>query len=347
MDDRTDIRSMSLDELTADFAEKGVPAFRARQTFGWLHRKRATGFGDMTDLPAALRERLEKEYVIHNVKIERKLCSRLDDTVKYLFRLDDGEAVEAVLMHYKHGTSLCVSTQAGCRMGCSFCASTIAGFGRDLLPSEMLDEVYAAQQDSGERIDGMVLMGIGEPLDNFDNVVKFLRLISCPDGQNMGMRHISLSTCGLVDRIYDLMELDLQLTLSISLHAADDERRRKLMPVARRWSIAELLEACRAYYSRTGRRISFEYALISGENDGEEDALKLAGLLKGSGSHVNLIQVNKVEETGYRRGTRENTERFRAALERQGINATIRRELGADINAACGQLRRENIVTDK
>lgn len=339
---RIDIKSMTLDELTAEFKAGGFPAFRAKQVFAWLHKKRALSFEDMTDLPASMRSGLEDRYVIHGVRIERKLVSQIDGTVKYLYRLDDGETVEAVLMHYKHGTSLCVSTQAGCRMGCSFCASTIAGFERNLLPSEMLDEVYAAQQDSGERVDGMVLMGIGEPLDNFDNVIKFLRLISCEQGQNMGMRHISLSTCGLVDKIYELMELDMQLTLSISLHASNDERRRKLMPVAKRWSIDELLRACREYYRRTGRRISFEYALISGENDSEADALELAALLRGSGSHVNLIQVNRVEETGYRRGTRENTERFRALLERQGINATIRRELGSDINAACGQLRRES-----
>ncbi len=340
---RADIRSMTLDELTAEFKANGFPAFRARQVFAWLHKRRAASFEDMTDLPASMRGELEDKYVIYGVRIERKLVSRLDGTVKYLYRLSDGETVEAVLMHYKHGTSLCVSTQAGCRMGCSFCASTIAGFARNLLPSEMLDEVYAAQQDSGERVDGMVLMGIGEPLDNFDNVIRFLRLISCEQGQNMGMRHISLSTCGLVDKIYELMRLDLQLTLSISLHASNDERRRKLMPVARRWSIDELLRACREYYRHTGRRISFEYALISGENDGEADALELAELLRGSGCHVNLIQVNRVEETGYRRGTRENTERFRAVLEGQGVNATIRRELGSDINAACGQLRRESL----
>ncbi|MBQ2756547.1 MAG: 23S rRNA (adenine(2503)-C(2))-methyltransferase RlmN [Oscillospiraceae bacterium] len=343
---KKDIKSMSPDELAEEFKAKKLPAFRAKQVFAWLHQKRATSFAEMTDLPAAMREQLDGEYVIHSVKIERKLVSKIDGTVKYLYRLDDGETVEAVLMHYKHGTSLCVSTQAGCKMGCTFCASTIAGFERNLLPSEMLDEVYAAQQDSGERVDGMVLMGIGEPLDNFDNVIKFLRLVSCKEGQNMGMRHISLSTCGLVDKIYDLMEMDLQLTLSISLHASNDERRKKLMPVARRWSIAELLKACREYYKRTGRRISFEYALIGGENDSEADAEELAALLGGSGCHVNLIQVNKVEESGYKRGTRENTERFRALLEKRGINATIRRELGSDINAACGQLRREQKQKD-
>ena len=339
---KTDIKSMSIEELAEAFKENGFPAFRAKQVFDWLHVKRAVSFAEMTNIPVAMREQLDEEYVIHSVKIERKLVSKIDGTIKYLYRLDDGETVEAVLMHYKHGTSLCVSTQAGCKMGCTFCASTIAGFERNLLPSEMLDEVYAAQQDSGERIDGMVLMGIGEPLDNFDNVIRFLRLISCKEGQNMGMRHISLSTCGLVDRIYDLMELDMQLTLSISLHASNDERRKKLMPVAKRWSIDELLKACREYYKKTGRRISFEYALIGGENDSEADAAELAALLNGSGCHVNLIQVNKVEESGYRRGTRENTERFRSLLEKRGINATIRRELGSDINAACGQLRRES-----
>lgn len=297
----------------------------------------------MTDLPKALRERLSERYCLAKVSIERKLVSARDGTVKYLYALPDGEHVEGVRMSYRRGGSLCISTQCGCRMGCAFCASTLTGLSRSLTASEMLMEVYLAEEDaesSGDKVASVVLMGIGEPLDNFDNVMDFLTLVTSGDGFNMGMRHISLSTCGLVDQIDRLAEKKLQLTLSVSLHAPNDEIRRRTMPVARQWPMEELMRACRRYFDKTGRRISFEYALIDGVNDGPEHAAELIRLLKGTGSHVNLIPVNRVAETGYRRSKREKVDAFCKLLRDGGVNATVRRELGADINAACGQLRR-------
>ena len=336
-----DIKSLYLPELEAQLADLGQPKFRAKQLFSWLHEKRVGSFEQMSNLPQSLRTQLEERYYINSLKIVRRLESKLDGTVKYLLELQDKNCVEAVLMKYKHGNSLCISTQVGCRMGCKFCASTLAGLVRSLKASEMLDEIYTAVADSGERVDSVVLMGIGEPLDNYDNVLRFLRLISAPEGYGLSLRHLSLSTCGLVDKIYQLAEEDLGLTLSISLHAPNNEIRSQTMPINQRWPVEELLEACRAYFAKTGRRISFEYSLIEGVNDEPQHARELAKLLGGMPTHVNLIPVNPVKERDFRRGSRQKIEAFQHQLQQLGINATIRRELGADINAACGQLRRD------
>lgn len=336
-----DIKSMNVPELEGLLAHWGQPKFRAKQIFSWLHDKRVLTFGEMTNLPAALREKLEAECAITSLEVERKLVSQLDGTVKYLYRLPDGQHVESVRMQYEHGISLCISSQVGCKMGCAFCASTKAGFVRNLTASEILEQVYAAGRDAGERIGSIVMMGIGEPLDNFDNVMRFLELVADPNGLNLSHRHISLSTCGVVDRIRELAEKDLQITLSISLHATDDQARSAIMPVNRRWQIGELLDACREYTDRTHRRISYEYALISGVNDSRRQAEELAGLLKGMLCHVNLIPVNYVREAGYEKSPRKRVYEFQKVLNDRGINATVRRTLGADINAACGQLRRE------
>ena len=336
-----DIKSMDLAELTAYVQSLGQPAFRAGQLFSWLHEKRAGSFDEMTNLPAALRRELAGRCTLTRLTVLHELVSRLDGTRKYLYRLADGNCIETVLMHYHHGTSLCISTQVGCRMGCNFCASTLGGLVRCLTPSEMLEQVYETVRQAGERVDSLVLMGIGEPLDNYDNVIRFLRLLTDPKGYNLGQRHISLSTCGLVDRIYDLAKEDLGITLSISLHAPDNETRNRTMPVNRRWPIEELMRACRDYFKTTGRRISFEYALIKGVNDSPEDARKLADLLDGMVCHVNLIPVNPVKERGYDRSGAADIHRFAETLGRLGVNATVRRELGGDIDAACGQLRRQ------
>ena len=346
MTEKIDIRSMLPEELIEYFASLGEPKFRAKQVFPRLMK--GERISEITNLSKALRERLEAEVLETLPEVEEKLVSKIDGTVKYLFRLHDGSCIESVLMKYKHGNTICISSQVGCRMGCKFCASTIGGRDRDLLPSELLGQIIAAESDSGERISNIVMMGIGEPLDNYDNVIKFLKLVNHPDGINIGYRHISLSTCGVVPKIRTLAEVDIPITLSISLHAATDEKRSEIMPVNKKWKIAELLEACVYYYSVTGRRISFEYTLISGKNDGEADAKELASLLKnafrGTGApiHVNLIRVNEVEETGFKKGTDESAKEFAATLERLGIVATVRRRLGADVNAACGQLRRKS-----
>ena len=335
----TDVKSMTLDELTADLAAMGQPSFRARQIYRWLHRG-VSSFGEMTDLSKSLRETLAARYYIAAAEIEQKFCSRLDDTVKYLLRLGDGERIESVRMRYRYGLTVCISTQVGCRMDCSFCATGKSGFSRNLTPSEMLSQIQTAQRDAGERISNVVLMGMGEPLDNFENVLRFLGLVSSEDGMNIGMRHISLSTCGIVDRIYDLAEKKFQLTLSVSLHAPNDRIRSRIMPVGRRWKIGELLRACRCYADRTGRRISFEYAMIDGVNDSAACAAELAERLRGMLCHVNLIPVNSVGGTGYRKSPGERLRAFEAVLSGKGIPVTVRRTLGADIQASCGQLRR-------
>jgi 23S rRNA (adenine2503-C2)-methyltransferase len=347
MSTRIDIYSMTPEELTDYFVSIGEPKFRAKQLFPRLHR--GERISEITNLSKSLRARLEDEILDTLPTVEQKLVSKIDGTVKYLFRLHDGSCIESVLMKYKHGNSLCISSQVGCYMGCKFCASTIGGKERDLLPSEMLGQVLMAQRDSGERVSNIVMMGIGEPLDNFDNVVKFLRLVNHPDGINIGYRHISLSTCGVVPGIYRLAEVDLPITLSISLHASNDEKRSAIMPVNKKWKIAELLAACVDYYKTTARRISFEYTLISGKNDSIADAEELAALLNGAfrntGApiHVNLIRVNEVAETGFKKGSTESVNAFAKALEARGITATVRRRLGSDVNAACGQLRRSGM----
>lgn len=345
--EKIDLYSMLPEELTKYFISLGEPKFRAKQVFPRLAK--GCRIDELTNLSKALREKLSSECVDTLPMVEEKLVSKIDGTVKYLFRLHDGACIESVFMKYKHGNTICISSQVGCRMGCKFCASTIGGKVRDLYPSELLGQVISAERDSGERISNIVMMGIGEPLDNFDNVIKFLRLVNHPEGLNIGYRHISLSTCGVVPGIAKLAEVDLPITLSISLHAANDERRSEIMPVNNKWKIAELLSACVDYYKVTGRRISFEYTLISGKNDSESDAVELAKLLttafRGTGApiHVNLIRVNEVKETGFKKGSVESVNAFAKTLERYGVVATVRRKLGSDVNAACGQLRRSNI----
>ena len=336
---KADIKSMTQDELAAFLKELGQPSYRAGQIFAWLHRG-VSSFDEMTDLSKELRAQLAEKAGLSSLIIRKKLESSLDDTIKYLYGLADGESVESVLMSYHYGNSICISTQVGCRMNCGFCASGIAGLKRNLAPSEMLDEILCAGKDSGRNITHCVLMGIGEPLDNYDNVVKFLELLSCKGGLNMSLRHVSLSTCGVVDKIYELMKLKLQLTLSVSLHAPTDEIRSRIMPVNRKWGIDDLLDACRAYAETTGRRISFEYAMIAGVNDAPEHAKMLCTRLKGMLCHVNLIPVNEVKEKGLKKSSEENIRRFSSILSGCGINVTVRRTLGADINASCGQLRR-------
>ena len=348
MTTKVDLLSLLPGELEEFFVSIGEPKFRAKQVFARLHKGET--IGEITNLSKPLRERLLDMTLATLPSVEEKLVSKIDGTVKYLFRLHDGSCIESVFMKYKHGNTLCISSQVGCRMGCKFCASTIGGRVRDLLPSELLGQVIAAERDSGERISNIVMMGIGEPLDNYDNVIKFLKLVNHPDGLNIGYRHISLSTCGVVDGIYRLAEEDFPITLSISLHAANDARRSEIMPINNKWNISQLLSACRSYYNSTGRRISFEYTLISGKNDSEADANELATLLisafKSSGApiHVNLIRVNEVKETGFKKGSVESVNAFCKALKKRGITATVRRKLGSDVNAACGQLRRSNLI---
>ena len=347
MTTKVDLLSMLPEEMAEYFVSIGEPKFRAKQTFQRLHR--GERIGDITNLSKALRERLIAETLDTLPYVEEKLVSKIDGTVKYLFRLHDGSCIESVFMKYKHGNTLCISSQVGCRMGCKFCASTIGGKARDLYPSELVGQVIAAELDSGERISNIVMMGIGEPLDNYDNVIKFLRLVNHPDGLNIGYRHISLSTCGVVSGIEKLAGENFPITLSISLHASNDEARSAIMPINNKWNIDALLTACLNYYKTTGRRISFEYTLISGKNDSVADAIELAELLKnafrGSGApiHVNLIRVNEVKETGFKKGSAESVNAFADTLEKRGITATVRRKLGSDVNAACGQLRRSNL----
>ena len=334
-----DIKSMTRAELAQELSGLGEPAFRAKQVFSWLHR--GARFEEMTNLPKALRERLASEYELHLPEVARKQVSARDGTVKYLWRLRDGHCVESVLMRYHHGNTVCISSEVGCAMGCAFCASTRGGLVRRLLPSEMLDQVLFTQLDSGLPVSNIVLMGIGEPLDNYDNVRRFLTLVNDPEGMNIGMRHISLSTCGLVPGIDRLAEEDLQLTLSVSLHAPDDALRSSLMPVNRRYPIDELLAACKRYFEKTGRRISFEYAMIDGRNDTPEMAQLLIRRLRGLPAHVNLIPLNRIEESPLQPSTRQAVAAFQKALDDAGITATVRRTLGSDIDASCGQLRKK------
>ena len=337
---KKDIKSMTLAELENEMKLIGQPKFRAGQIFDWLQKRMVSSFDEMTNLSKDFRNQLENDYYIADCVIEKKFCSKLDETVKYLFRLNDGECIESVLMKYNHGWSICISSQVGCRMGCKFCASTIGGLKRNLTPSEMLSQIMTSQKDMNIRISNIVMMGIGEPFDNYDNVVRFLELVGCDKGINIGMRHISLSTCGRVDGIRKFMELDNQLTLSISLHAPNDKIRNTMMPINNKWNVSELISACRDYFKRTGRRISFEYAMIKGVNDSKECADELIKLLSGMICHVNLIPVNEVKENDYERS--ERVHEFCDYLNRHGMNATVRRTLGADISASCGQLRQKH-----
>lgn len=343
---KLDIMSLRVNELGTMLTEMGEQKFRAKQLYAWLHVRNVCSFGEMTDLSAQLRADLSDRFYINSLNITKKLVSAIDNTVKYLYELQDGNHVETVMMRYKHGNSLCISTQVGCKMGCGFCASTLAGFVRNLTPSEMLSQLYETERDTAERISSIVLMGIGEPLDNYDNTIAFLDILSGTAGRNMSLRHVSVSTCGLVDKIYELAQLGYGITLSISLHAVTDEQRSSMMPINKRFGIDELIGACRYYVKKTGRRISFEYALIHGVNDTNECARGLINLLKGMLCHVNLIPVNEVKEhkDKYKAGTANSVAAFMKLLELGGINATIRRTLGTDINAACGQLRREHSI---
>ena len=335
-----DIKSMNLAELQQAVQALGEPPFRAKQIFVWLHRG-VTSFEEMTNLSKPLRQKLADSFQLTAPQVARKQVSQRDGTVKYLWRLADGNCVETVLMRYHHGNTVCISSEVGCAMGCAFCASTQGGLVRRLTPAEMLDQVLFTQLDSGLPVSNIVLMGIGEPLDNYDTVMRFLELVNSPDGLNIGMRHISLSTCGLVPRIDRLAEENLQLTLSVSLHAPDDTIRSQLMPVNRRYDIAQLLDACRRYYDKTGRRISFEYAMIDGVNDTPQMAQLLIRRLRGLSAHVNLIPLNHVDESPLRPSSRQAVQAFQQTLQEHGVTATVRRTLGSDIDASCGQLRKK------
>lgn len=338
--EKIDILSLDLKELEEALVEFGEKKFRAKQIFQWLHVKKVFDFDKMTDISVQLRGLLKDKFCINGLFVQKRLESCIDNTVKYLYRLSDGNFVETVLMKYSYGYSLCISTQVGCKMGCRFCASAIAGFVRNLEPSEMLMQIYESEKNSNVKISGLVLMGIGEPLDNYDNVLKFLKLLSHKDGNNFSLRHVSLSTCGIVPKIYELAELKLGLTLCISLHSSENSARSEIMPVNRAYNIQELIKSCKHYISATGRRITFEYAVIDNVNSSDKDADRLADLLRGINCHVNLIPVNKVKERKYSTAGTAVAD-FAKRLEKRGINATVRRTLGSDIEAACGQLRRD------
>mgnify|MGYP000367867599 FL=1 len=335
----TDIKSMTIDELKELMTQIGEKPFRAKQIYSWLHEHLVTSYEEMGNIPGKLKEKL-KEYPITALEMVDEQISAIDGTRKYLFRLSDGNVIESVLMRYKHGNSVCISSQVGCKMGCRFCASTIGGWTRNLLPSEMLDQIYRIQSITGERVSNVVVMGTGEPMDNYDNLLRFIHILTEEGGIHISQRNLTVSTCGLVPQIYKLADEKLQMTLAVSLHAPNDEKRRELMPIANKYSIDELLEACRNYFDKTGRRITFEYSLVAGVNDSKENAKELAGRLKGLNCHVNLIPVNPVRERSFVRSTRQAVENFKINLEKYGINGTIRREMGSDIDGACGQLRK-------
>ena len=335
-----DIKSLYQEELATEMKTFGLPAFRAKQIYEWLHVKLVTSYEEMTNLPKDLRETLKDKYPITALQEVDSLHSQADGTVKYLFRLIDDRVIESVLMRYHHGNSVCISSQVGCRMGCKFCASTIGGRERDLLPSEMLDQVYRIQALSGERVSNIVIMGTGEPFDNYDNVIRFLRLITDDKGLNISVRNITISTCGIPDKIRAFAEEGLPVTLALSLHAPDNELRKQLMPVAAIYDLREVMDAFLYYYEKTGRRLTFEYSLVAGINDKVEQAKELSRLVKGMNCHINLIPVNPIKERNYRKSEGSDIQKFKLMLEKNRINVTIRREMGADIDAACGQLRK-------
>ena len=335
----TDIKSMSIEELKDLMVQLKEKPFRAKQIYSWLHEHLITSWDEAGNLPKSLKEKLS-DYPITVLEMVDQQISAIDGTRKYLFRLSDGNVIESVLMKYKHGNSVCISSQVGCKMGCRFCASTIGGWTRNLLPSEMLDQIYRIQTLTGERVSNIVIMGSGEPLDNYDNVIRFLRMISDENGLNISQRNITLSTCGIVPNILRLAEENIQITLALSLHAPNDEVRKTLMPIANRYSLKEILPACQTYFEKTGRRLTFEYSLVSGVNDNLDEAKALTSLLKNMHGHVNLIPVNPIKERDYRQSDRKAIEAFKSYLEKNGINVTVRREMGRDINGACGQLRK-------
>lgn len=340
MDKRTDIKSLDLDELRAKIEFFGEKPYRAKQLYEWFHVRLARDYDEMTNIPKSLKAKLSESCDYTSLKIARMQVSRQDGTRKYLFELADGNLIESVWMKYHHGNSVCISSQAGCRMGCRFCASTIGGLERNLTPSEMLDQIYAITRDTGERVSNVVVMGTGEPLDNYDNLLKFIRLLTDENGLHISQRNVTVSTCGLVEKIKSLADEHLQITLALSLHAATQEKRKKLMPVANQYEIDEVIAACRYYFEKTGRRVTFEYGLIGGENDTDADAADLCSLLGGFPCHVNLIPINPIKERSYRAPDRVAVTRFQEKLEKRRINTTVRREMGRDIDGACGQLRK-------
>lgn len=341
--EKKDIKSMDLEELTQELLAMGEKKFRAGQIYGWMHVHLVRSIDEMTNISQRLREQLKENYAFTAVKLLERQISRIDGTQKFLFRLADGNVVESVWMQYKHGNSVCISSQVGCRMGCRFCASTLDGLTRNLLPSEMLDQIYAITLLTGERVSNVVVMGTGEPFDNFDNLKKFIRLLTDENGLHISQRNVTVSTCGLVPRIYELAEENLQITLALSLHATTDEKRRKLMPIANKYSIDELMEACAYYYRKTGRRVTFEYSMVKGVNDSAEDAQQLTALAKRVGSHINLIPVNPIKERDFVAPDTHYVQVFKNKLEKNRINVTIRREMGRDIDGACGQLRKRHL----
>ena len=341
----TDIKSLNFNELKEEITGLKLPLFRAEQIYKWLHEVGVSSFDEMTNLSKSLREELKESYFIPSCEIENKLVSKLDETVKYLFKLYDGEFIESVVMKYKYGYSICISSQVGCKMGCNFCASTLAGYKRNLLPAELESQIHSAQNDLGVRISHVVLMGIGEPLDNYDNVIKFLKTVNNEKGLNISLRDITISTCGIVPRIYDLMNENMPVTLTLSLHAPNDKLRSSMMPINDKWGVEETVNACREYANKTSRRVSFEYTLIKGVNDSEECARELSKLVRGFNSHINLIPVNDVTERGNTKPSNKEVINFQLILKSLNINATIRRTLGSDINASCGQLRRRKQQT--
>ena len=343
MDSKKDIKSLNLEELKTELESMGEKAFRAKQMYEWMHVKLARSFDEMTNLSAKFREQCKEKYEYTCVKPVRIQESKIDGTKKFLFELSDGNVVESVLMRYKHGNSVCISSQVGCKMGCRFCASTIGGWTRNLTPAEMLEQVYRIQETSGERVSNVVVMGTGEPLDNYDTLLRFIHMISDENGLHISQRNITVSTCGLVPKMEALADEKLQITLALSLHASSQEKREALMPIAKKYTITQVLNACRNYYEKTGRRITFEYALVGGENDSQEDARRLAQLLKGLNCHVNLIPVNPIKERSYVRSDKKVIGNFQNKLEKYQINVTIRREMGRDIDGACGQLRKSYI----
>lgn len=338
----TDIKSMTLTELKEDMAELSEKSFRAGQLYDWMHKKLARGFDEMTNLPATMREKCKERYTYTALQAVQVQESKIDGTRKYLFALSDGNVVESVWMKYKHGNSVCISSQVGCRMGCAFCASTLDGLERNLTPSEMLDQIYSITLLTGERVSNVVVMGTGEPMDNYDNLLRFIRLLTAEEGLHISQRNITVSTCGLVPNMRRLAEEKLQITLALSLHATTDEKRRKLMPVANKYSITELMDACDYYFEQTGRRITFEYSLVGGVNDTDEDASELVRLVKPLNCHVNLIPVNPIKERDFVQSENAAIQAFKNKLEKNRINVTIRREMGRDIDGACGQLRRRH-----
>ncbi len=337
---KTDIKSLTLDELIEEMKELGLQKFRAKQIYDWLHTKLVCSFEEMSNLSKNDRIKLAEKYEITSLRKEEVLESAIDGTRKYLFALKDGNVIESVWMKYKHGNSVCISSQAGCRMGCRFCASTLDGLARSLTASEMLDQIYQIQKDTNERVSNVVIMGSGEPLDNYENLVSFIRLLSNENGLNISQRNITVSTCGIVPKMYELADENLQITLALSLHAPNDEVRKTLMPIANQYSIEEVLKACQNYFEKTGRRITFEYSLVSGVNDNLDEATQLSSLVKHMNCHVNLIPVNPIKERDFVQSEWKNIENFKKLLEKNGINVTIRREMGRDINGACGQLRK-------